>query len=71
MPNDVQIPCSDPDHAMREGQPGWSALTPVVRTFPDGHTPTAEELSGYLCDACARAQAEAAQPAPPPDPPEP
>ena len=62
---DVQMPCED--RALE--RPGCTGLASASRNFPDGHTPTDEELSGYLCDVCAHARLLAAQPPPPADPP--
>jgi hypothetical protein len=61
----VQMPCEDRALA-REGCNG---LTSASRPFPDGYTPTEEELSGYLCEACAHARVLAAQPPPLPEEP--
>lgn len=65
MANVVTLPCED----RAELRPGCTGLTTATRTFPDGYTPTEEQLSGYLCDVCAHARAVAAQPPPPMDPP--
>lgn len=48
----TNIVCSDPNHASRQGQPGWQTVL--------GTTDLPTSPGGYLCDACAAA-ARAAQ----------
>lgn len=62
MAQTIPMPCED----RAEARPGCTGLTSATRSFSDDHTPTDEELSGYLCDVCAHARLLAAQPPAPP-----
>ena len=50
---DYPLPCSGPEHAQRRNEPGWRN---VLGRLSSPRPPTAQQLRGYLCEACARVQ---------------